>query len=926
MTFTKQITASPSLFSGEGRGELYNCTKMKKLLIIITLAFTITAAQAQTSSSRLSVNLRNGSLKEFAKQIESATKFSFIYGEEIKTAHAISLNVQGKTVTEVLDLAFANQPISYKITGNHILLQKKQPKPNKRRFTVSGYMTDATSSETLIGANILDSHSHQGTTTNAYGFYSITLPEGEVELNYSYLGYNTHPSAFTLTRETVLNVQMRDNTRLQEVVVLSNKSESGIIATHMGANEIPIAQIKHTPSILGEADLMKTIQLMPGVQAGVEGSAGLYVRGGGPDQNLILLDGVPVYNVDHLFGFFSVFTPEAVKKVTLFKSSFPARFGGRLSSVVDVRTNDGDMKKYHGTISIGLLTSKINFEGPIIKDRTSFSVSARRSYVDLLMKPFMPKDEKMSFYFYDINAKINHKFSDRDRLFFSFYNGKDHFMSGIKEFGDNGEQTADDKWKMNWGNTIASARWNHLFNSKLFSNTTVAYSHYNLLMSSASHYKYAMQENDYNSNYKSGIRDWSYRIDFDYNPVPNHHIKFGAGYLYHRFQPEVSTSRIKNKENSSTTLDTIYNNQANSQIYAHEVSAYVEDNFDLTSSLRINAGVHFSLFHVQKKSYFSVQPRLSLRYQLLRDVSLKASYTQMNQYTHLLSSTPIAMPTDLWVPVTNKIKPMKAHQYSLGAYYTGILGWEFSVEGYYKSMKNVLEYKEGVSFFGSSTGWEDKVEMGLGRSMGIEFMAQKNIGKTTGWVAYTLAKSDRKFSKGGINNGERFPYKYDRRHNISLTVNHKFNERIDIGASWTFATGGTATLAEEVTNVIRPGDGSNNGYGSFLPMPPTRSSSYNYSSEKETDYIAHRNNYRFPSSHRLNLGINFNKKTRHGIRTWNISIYNAYNAMNPTFIYRETKPESHLQPDGSLIWTSKPYIKKTTILPCIPSITYTYKF
>lgn len=884
---------------------------MKHLFVTIIVAslFSFPSLRAQTPEPRLTLHLRNAGLKEFVKQVESASGFSFIYGEEVRIDRGISLTVKDQPLDEVLKRAFAGQPVGYKITGRHILLQKRQPTPVLRKFTISGYVTDRASSETLIGANIFESRRHQGATTNPYGFYSITLPEGETALDFSYLGYAPQQHTLTLRRDTVLNVRLDGNTQMQEVVIWSDKKEAGIHATQMGANEIPMAQIKSTPSVLGEADVMKTIQLMPGVQAGVEGSAGLYVRGGGPDQNLILLDGVPVYKVDHLFGFFSVFTPEAVKKVTLFKSSFPARFGGRLSSVVDVRTNDGDMKKYHGTVSVGLLASKINFEGPLIKNRTSFNISARRSYLDLIAKPFMPKDEKMSYYFYDLNAKVNHKFSDRSRLFLNFYNGKDHFMNDVKEIDGNDKTLSDDKSKMNWGNTIASARWNYIFNNRLFSNTTVAYSKYDMSLSSSSYENMSNGTNTYKAAYESGIQDWSYQIDFDYSPVPAHHVRFGAGYLYHRFRPEVATTRIRTKEENALPQDTVYRNTSNSEIYAHEVSAYVEDNFNLTPRLRVNAGLHFSLFHVQKKSYFSVEPRLSLRYQLLRDVALKASYTKMSQYTHLLSSTPIAMPTDLWVPVTSKVKPMQAHQVSLGAYYTGIRGWEFSVEGYYKSMKNVLEYKDGVSFFGSSTGWEDKVEMGRGRSMGLEFMAQKTLGKTTGWIAYTLAKSDRKFAKGGVNNGERFPYKYDRRHNLSLTVNHKFNDRIDIGASWTFATGGTTTIPEEVTAIIRPGNGSSPYPGLGYYPATNRTESF----IGEADYVERRNNYRLPASHRLSLGVNFNKKTKHGVRTWNISVYNVYNAMNPTFVYRGTK-------DGN------PVIKKLTLLPCIPSVTYTYKF
>ena len=470
-------------------------------------------------------------LKEFTKIIENSTGYSFIYSEEINIKHRINLKVKEKPLHEILDIVFKDETISYQFSDRYILLQKKKKTKNvSRKFTISGYVTDGTSSETLIGTNIFESHQNQGTTTNPYGFYSITLPEGETSLHFSYLGYATEVCQFILSQDTLMNIRMQGNTQLQEVVVVSDRAEAGAIATQMGSIEIPITQIKSTPSILGEADVMKAIQLIPGVQAGVDGSAGLYIRGGSPDQNLILLDGVPVYNVDHMFGFFSVFTPEAVKKVMLFKSSFPARFGGRLSSVIDVRTNDGDMQKYHGMLSIGLLTSKFNLEGPIVKGRTSFNISARRSYLDLLAKPFMPDDEKYSYYFYDINAKINHKFSDRSRLFLSIYNGKDHFATKFDENTDN-----EDGSKMNWGNTIASARWNYIFNNRLFSNTTVAFNNYELgIHSYMTNQFFGSTENKvnrYSADYRSGIQDWSYKIDFDFNPSPIHRIKFGTEYI-----------------------------------------------------------------------------------------------------------------------------------------------------------------------------------------------------------------------------------------------------------------------------------------------------------------------------------------------------------------------------------------------------------
>lgn len=888
---------------------------------------------AQNKEARLNINIRNATLESFVKQLENATGFSFIYGEEVKLSRRITLDAKQQTISEILQQAFKNEPIKFEISGKHILLHKR-PVPQKsvsRKFTISGYVTDGTSSETLIGANIFESRRSTGTATNPFGFYTLTLPEGETELSFSYLGYESRHSHFELTKDTLLNIRLNSNNQLAEVVVLSDKREAGIESTAMGAHEIPMAQIKNTPSILGEADLLKTIQLMPGVQAGMEGFAGMYVRGGGPDQNLVLLDGIPVYNADHLLGVFSIFTPEAVKNTTLFKSSFPARYGGRLSSIVDVRTNDGDMHRYHGTLSIGLLTDKLHLEGPIWKGRTSFSLSARAIPTVFFKNLIVDKDadyaDKYNYYFYDINAKVNHKFSDRSRVFLGFYNGKDHYhfeSSSTNTYinspsNKNGNRN---KSNLNWGNTIGYARWNYVFNNRLFSNTTVSYNRYRMSLNQDMEDTDIYQDKIYNrykyfSEFVSGIRDWSLRMDFDYTPMPQHHIKFGAEYIHHTFLPGVSTSKMQDIEQGAIQEDTVYNTSSSREMRGQEVSLYAEDNFNLNSRLSVNAGVRASLFHTQGKSYFSVQPRLSARYDIGRGFSAKASYTRMAQYVHLLSSTPFSMPTDLWVPITKNIRPMHANQYSLGGYYTGLAGWEFSMEGYYKQMNNILEYQDGVTFFGTSTNWEEKVDMGEGRSMGLEVMAQKTLGKTTGWIAYTLSKTDHRFKDGSINQGKWFPYKYDRRHSISLSLNHKFSERIDVGASWIFNTGGCITVPERQTIIIKP-DGS----------------------VEETGYISQRNNYRLPVNHRLNLGINFNKKTKHGMRTWNISIYNAYNAMNPNLVYSERKDnreyiyndyfEGNYQGNGSrpiaAKTTEKTVIKKLTILPCIPSITYTYRF
>lgn len=782
---------------------------------------------------------------------------------------------------------------------------KSEEASSKRKFTISGNITDEISGETLIGANIYNIDGREGASTNEYGFYSLTLSEGTVTLRYSYIGCEPRLITIVLNKNTEQNVKLNSRQQLSEVVVYGEHSETGINATQMGAMDIPLDIMKSAPAFLGEADIMKTIQMMPGVQAGTEGSAGVYVRGGGADENLILLDGVPLYNVNHLFGFFSAFTPEAIKKVSLFKGSFPSRFGGRLSSVIDVRTNDGDMHNYHGSVGIGLLASKIQLEGPIVKDRTSFNISARRSYIDLLAKPFMNNEENFGYYFYDLNAKINHRFSDRSRLFISLYKGNDKMDTEFKDQGM--DYTTKDNVDLHWGNFLSAIKWNYQITPKLFSNTTLAYTQYKFNVD-ANYYEQSVSknyENNYNSEYSSGINDLTFNVDMDYHPLPGHHIKFGGGYLNHQFQPEIQTSRIKYNEEGMIT-DTIYSSMSDSRIRAHEANVYMEDNLSIGKRFSANLGFHLSLFNVSDKTYTSFQPRVSTRYQFTDDVSVKASYTKMSQYIHLLSSNTISLPTDLWVPATPAIKPMRAHQYSIGSYYTGFKGLELSVETYYKDMHNVLEYKDGTSFMGSSQGWEDKVEMGKGRAMGIEFMLQKKIGKTTGWVAYTLAKSDRKFAEDGINNGKHFPYKYDRRHHINMVANHKFSDRIDIGASWEFYTGGTMTLAEEKTAIIRPDQDGSLWSGTI----------------SEANYIENRNNYRMPGSHFLNVGVNFHKKTRRGMRTWNISVYNIYNAMNPTFIYRGTKTDEN----GYGGRDEKSILKKITILPVIPSVSYIYKF
>lgn len=810
-----------------------------------------------------------------------------------------------------------------------------------QNYTISGYISDAKNGETLISASVFDANTAKGNVSNAYGYYSLTIPKGKVDIEYSYVGYASESRKFKLSKDTVINIRMNQSTELSEVTVIGTRKELGVQGSQMSAIEVPISQIKSVPSLFGETDIIKALQLLPGVKAGTEGSAGMYVRGGGPDENLLLLDGVPVYNVNHMFGFFSVFNADAVKNVTLYKGSFPARFGGRLSSVVDIRMKDGDDKKYHGNITVGLISSKINIEGPIIKEKTTFNFSARRTYADILAQPIIAlaaKNEGIGktsagYYFYDLNAKISHKFSDKDRLYLSTYMGDDAIYASMKDGTyQYANTTENDRLKMNWnwGNLISALRWNHVINNKLFMNTTASYTRYRFYMDIGTEAKIVddassstISTESITMGYKSGIEDYTAKVDFDWAPDPNHDIKFGGNYTFHTFRPGVTIAQIKTSGATSTQpMDTTIGNQ---KVTSHENTAYFEDNISLGSVVKLNVGLHYSNFFVQNEFYHSLQPRLGLRVLLNDKLSLKAGYASMSQYIHLLSNSNISLPTDLWVPVTKRVAPMKSRQVSAGIFYNLLNTIDLSVESYYKSMDNLIEYKDGATFFGSSTSWEDKVSMGRGWAYGIEFLAQKTIGKTTGWVGYTWAKSERLFDREGqvLSSGLAFPAKYDRRHDLSIVVSHKFSDRFDIGATWVYSTGSCGTLALQNyggTNIPQSNSSGNTEYYSsnsndlLSVLNPTTTS---------LPYVSARNNFRYDPYHRLDVGMNFHKKLKRGIRTWNISVYNAYNKLNPFLTIVETKYNYNYNSGQS---NQRKILNQISIFPIIPSISYSYKF
>ena len=811
------------------------------------------------------------------------------------------------TLEQALRQLFWGSDIGFELKGDHVILRKIS------RLTISGLITDAATGETLIGAGATSGK--HGTVSNSFGFYSLTIPgeKDRADVTFSYVGYLPKTLTIPAGRDTTVHVRLVPGASLEEAVVTAPR-ESGIASTRMGAIEVPVAAVKSVPALFGEADVLKTIQLLPGVQGGTEGFSGLYVRGGGPDENLLLLDGIPLYHAEHMLGIFSVFQPEAVKKVTLYKGSFPARYGGRISGIVDVRTNDGNLYETHGSVGVSMIGEKLHIEGPVWKGKTSYSLSARGMHTLLLTPVIKLTGFDGNYFFYDLDAKFAHRFSGRDRLYFNVYHGLDnfHYRESNKAFdGRTGQPFTDtQKLGIRWGNTVAALRWNHVVGPRLFMNTTVAFNRYHMRMDSDMRTREIKADGDTEDSqvqfdYRSGMRDWVAKADFDYTPSSSHKFKFGAEYTFHTFVPETLTGYGRQRVNESPQADTTLYMRSNSLQRGHEASLYAEDEIRLGSHLSLNPGLRATLFNTQGKTYWSIEPRLNAKVNFTEDWWAKASYSRMSQYVHLLSSSQITLPVDLWVPITRNIRPETADQFSLGLYFGGLPGWNFSVEGYYKAIRNVLEYKEGAVFLFDSSGWESKVEAGSGRAMGVELFIEKTTGKTTGWLGYTLAKSDRLFPS--INHGQRFPYRYDRRHSVNLVVNHRFNEKFDVSLAWNFASGGVTTLPER----------------RIVASSPAGEPRY-------VDLVSSRNNFRLPASHTLNLGFNFHRRHTRGESIWNLSVYNVYNHMNPTLVQKENNESviSRYQADGLAEWQliHEVRIKKITLLPIFPSIGYTRTF
>lgn len=784
-------------------------------------------------------------------------------------------------------------------TAAHVLAQAPA-------HTLRGYVEDAATGERLIGATVYDRDADLGATTNPYGFFAYGYRGDTLRVTVRYVGYAPYDTTLVGAPAGEVTLVLTAATTLATAEVrASTQSERIDEQVQMSRIDVPVAQIKSAPVLLGETDVLKTLQLLPGVSGGTEGTAGLYVRGGSPDQNLVLLDGVPVYNVSHVLGLFSVFNADAIGNVSLVKGGFPARYGGRLSSVVEVNMRDGNAERWGGEGAVGLLMSRLTLDGPV-GEKTRVLVSGRRSYLDVVGAPFVVianrgAEEKVRprQNFYDLNVKVRHDLDDRNALYASGYLGGDVFGSRVESRGDSTDYTLNTNGTK-WGNRIAALRWAREVGERAFANLTASYSRYEIGFDNEFEELDGGEFERFSARYRSGIEDWALRYDLSFAPDPRHAARVGAGVTHHTYRPGATQLILDSPDLDEQ--DTTLGRPAQRGL---EYYAYAEDEWRIGPRLAANVGVHASGFAADGRAYGSVQPRLALRYRTGGGVAYKASFATMAQYVNLLSSEALSLPTDLWVPTTARVRPQRSWQAALGVARTWREAFEVSAEAFYKEMDGVVSYRPGASFAGfrPEESWEDLVVQGEGRVYGVELFAQKKLGRTTGWLGYTLSWNDRQFDE--IDGGRRFPFRYDRRHDVSALASHRFSERVSVSAAWTYATGNAYTLPRySVTTDYQPR--ARFGYGEGLD--PTR-----------LEQSTAKNDYRMSAAHRLDLSVSLTKEKRWGQRTIVWGLYNAYWHRNPVYV----APAERL--DESTGEYRRQYVEYS-LLPIVPSFSYQFKF
>ncbi len=776
----------------------------------------------------------------------------------------------------------------------------------QNQYTISGYINDVSNGEALIGATVsLREKPGTGTVTNVYGFYSLTLPQDSYTVNYSYLGFQTQSTQFTLSADTTISMELGDDeVELQEIIISADRPEDNFQDVKMSREELKIEKIKSLPALFGEVDVLRTVQLLPGVQSAGEGTTGLFVRGGSADQNLVLLDEATVFNPSHFLGFFSVFNPDAIKNLELYKGGIPARFGGRLSSILDIQMKEGNNKKFNVSGGIGSISSRLTVEGPIKKNQSSFILSGSRTYADVFLKLSNNEDiNNNTLYFYDFNAKANYQFNEKHKLFISGYFGRDRF--GIA-----------DEFGLNWGNATATTRWNYLISDKLFLNTTFIYSNFD--------YGFEIDTEVAEFTWTSKLREMSGKLDFNFFANPKNSIDFGYSVQLHKFAPP---SIIPSGDTNFAPL--ILDDK-----FALEQAVYVSNQQQLTDRVSLEYGLRYSVFQqigpgkvfiyeegkplsdetivdTEEYStgesiqfYHGLEPRFSARYLVGNRSSIKTSYNRMRQYLQVASNATAGLPIDRWIPADRYVKPLIGDQIAAG-YFRNLASntLEASVEVYYKWMQNVIDFKSGADIL-LNNNIETEISAGKGWAYGAEFLLRKNVGKTTGWVSYTLSRTRRQID--GINNGKSYNARYDRIHDISLVVSHQLNKRLTLSGTWVYSTG----LAVSLPSGRYPLDGQSVPY--YDPYG--------------------RNAHRMPDFHRLDLSAVLDGKPKEGRRwnsSWSFSVYNAYAQKNPFIITFEDlyNEDTGFDLEGDdTIESVRPAAIKTYLFSIIPSVTYNFKF
>ncbi len=872
-------------------------------LVSFLLLFAVFAtAQVIPDEIRVDYTAVKKELQSVLWDLSKKSKVNIAFSpEKIPSDSLINISVKNQTLGLTLKEIFKGSELTYEIVGNQIVIRKDEFIYSEEDITINGYIRDVQSGEELVYANVFFKEIGIGTETNVSGFYSLTVPNGVQRIYVTYLGYKNQILELKLKKDTTINIELEPEALLNEVLIVE-ENFTQIDKSTSSSNNLPVDQIRSIATLGGEPDVIRLAQMMPGVSSGADGFGGLNVRGGSSDQNLILFDGVPVYNTGHGLGIFSVFNSNMIKSADLIKGGIPARYGGRLSSVLDIRTKDGNMRETAGELSVGALAFKGTLEGPIAKDKSSYLISVRRTILDPWIKNvteyFNELNEKEGFanyYFYDLNAKLNFKFGDTHKLGVSYYRGKDFYNNEVTTFtslnGESTEELNQDNW--DWGNQIAVAKLSSRLGQKAFSNISVYQSQFEF--ASFDHQRFEEQDTFFQAGlYKSKITDLGVKWDLDLMPNPSNYVKIGASFVNHTFNPGLIS---ENEGNPNISLSSVLQKDELDELLIEddlsnqEITVYGEDEIKIGESLKLNLGLNLNYITANTKSYFNWQPRVSFIAEG-DDFWWKGGVSKMNQYLHLLTSTGLGLPTDLWIPSTDNIAPEKAWLFSSGIGVDFGKGRIFGLEAFYKLFDDVVAFNEGGLLpVESGTDWDAIVPVGKGNAYGVEVSLDKTLGSNLWYINYTLSVSNRTFSD--LNGGRQFPFHYDRRHQLKFIFIRKLNENAEFSLNWTYGTGNPVTLPFELIEFT-----DENNVRRLLPV------------------YRDKNNSLLPDYHRLDIGFNFYSDYSFGKQKFTIGLYNAYNRRNPLY----------MQLKRNIDRPERFEFGQYSLLPILPSISYSLSF